>query len=265
MVIGVNALEQREKQRHRRNRKSPSSDDSACNSDSSLSASSTKRNRRRRRARRKKKSKASNTSGPESMVLSLDEQMKYVALDCEMVGIGYRGRKSSVARVTIVGWDGNIIFDEFVKQSVPVTDYRTFVSGVTDADMGAATLTLAECRTKVASLLEGKILVGHALKNDMKALNLSHPWYMTRDTAKYEPFMQIRFNDGVLWPRKLKELAKCKLQRDIQINGQPHSSCEDAMAALDLYKRHMKKWEKAMSYKFNKTNQVQSNQVVVTE
>jgi len=192
------------------------------------------------------------------MVLSLDEQMKYVAMDCEMVGIGYRGRKSSVARVTLVGWNGNIIFDEFVKQSVPVTDYRTFVSGVTDADMGAATLALDECRAKIVTLLEGKILVGHALKNDMKALNLSHPWYMTRDTAKYEPFMQTRFDDGVFWPRKLKELAKFKLQREIQVYGQPHSAYEDAMAALDLYKRHMKKWEMVMSYKLKKTNEVQS-------
>merc|ERR1712232_98580 len=119
-VIGVNTLEKREKRRRRRNKNNnPSSDDSACNSDSSLSASSTTTTRRRRRTRKNKKSGTPNPpSEPEKVILSLEEQMKYVAMDCEMVGVGYRGRKSSVARVTLVGWNGNIIFDEFVKQSV---------------------------------------------------------------------------------------------------------------------------------------------------
>lgn len=266
-VIGVNTLEKREKQRRRQNNNVQSSDDSTCNSDSSISASSTKpkRSRRRRTRKTKKTASPSPSSEPQQHVLSLEEQSKYVAMDCEMVGIGYRGRKSSVARVTLVGWNGGIIFDEFVMQSVPVTDYRTFVSGVTVDDMEAATLTLEECRAQVQTLLEGKILVGHALKNDLNGLKLAHPWYMTRDTAKYEPFMQIRFEDGVLWPRKLKELTKLKLQRDIQVDGQPHSAYEDAMAAFDLYKKHTKKWEKAMQYKINKTKQVQSVQVISTE
>ena len=141
----------------------------------------------------------------------------------------------------------------------------TKLNPITEADIEAATLSLDECRAQVEEFLDGKILVGHALKNDLKALNIEHPWYMTRDTAKYEPFMQIRFDDGVLWPRKLKELAKLKLERDIQTDGQPHSAYEDAMAALDLYKKHMKKWEKAMQYKINKTKEVQSVQVIATE
>ncbi|CAJ1918042.1 unnamed protein product [Cylindrotheca closterium] len=261
-VIGVDALEKRGKRRQNRNM--PSSDDSACNSDSSLSSSSTKPRRRRRRTR-KTKASPNPSSAPEPLVVSLDQQIKYVALDCEMVGCGYLGRRSSVARVTLVDWNGNIIFDEFVKQSVPVTDYRTFVSGITEADLEAAKLTFDECRAQMESLLDGKILVGHALKNDLKALNLKHPWQMTRDTAKYEPFMQTRFDDGVLWPRKLKELAKLKLQRDIQIYGQPHSAYEDAMAAFDLYKKHIKKWEKVMEYKISKTKQVETDQVIAAE
>ena len=125
----------------------------------------------------------------------MQEQTNYVALDCEMVGVGYQGRKSSVARVTMIGWNGEIIYDKFVKQETQVTDYRTFVSGIMESDLSDAELTLGECRREVLQLLEGKILVGHALKNDMKALDISHRWFMTRDTAKYEPFMQTRFDD----------------------------------------------------------------------
>jgi RNA exonuclease 4 len=127
-----------------------------------------------------------------------------------IAGGGRNGNKSLVARVTLVDWNGNVVMDEFVKQSQEVTDYRTFVSGITVADLENAELTLMECQTRVEELLDGKVLVGHALKNDLKALGITHLWFMTRDTAKYEPFMQVPFNDGVLWPRKLKDLLSEK-------------------------------------------------------
>ena len=50
---------------------------------------------------------------------------------------------------------------------------------------------------------------------------------MTRDTAKYESLTQVRFNDGVLWPRKLKDLLSEKVKREIRIPGKPHSPIED--------------------------------------
>ena len=98
--------------------------------------------------------------------------------------------------------------------------------------------------------------MGHALKNDLAALRIHHPWQDTRDTAKYEPFMKTRFDDGVLWPRKLRDLCKEKLGTDIQEFGKAHSPIEDATSALDLYKSVRNKWEKTMQYKINKTNEI---------
>lgn len=43
----------------------------------------------------------------------------------------------------------------------------------------------------MAELLKGRILVGHALKNDLDVLMLSHPRQMIRDTAKYRPYMRV--------------------------------------------------------------------------
>jgi RNA exonuclease 4 len=97
------------------------------------------------------------------------------------------------------------------------------------------------------------MLVGHALKNGLRALGITHPWFMTRDTAKYESFMQVRFNDGVLWPRKLKDLLSEKMKREIRIPGKPHSPIEDALAGMDLYRTARRKWEKAMDCKIKKT------------
>ena len=165
------------------------------------------------------------------------------SLDCEMVGVGQYGATSSVARVTVVDWSGDTLLDSYVIQKQPVTDYRTFVSGITKEDLDSAVLTLDQCRDLVSRLLYNRILVGHALKNDLEALGISHPWWLTRDTATYLPFMKKRPHNTAWWPRKLKELAMEKLDREIQVYGIPHSPIEDAKAALDLYKTVQEKWE----------------------
>lgn len=190
--------------------------------------------------------------------LSEEEKNQYVALDCEMVGIGRYGKYPSLARVCIIDWDGNTLLDLYVRQRFEVTDYRTFVSGVTEQDLIADhAVDLDECRSIVQNLIHDKVVVGHALKNDLRALSIAHPWQRTRDTGKYEPFMKDRFDDGTLWPRKLKDLAHQKLRRTIQEPGLPHCPFEDAQTALDLYKRARTRWEKAMDYKISKTEQIE--------
>ncbi|KAL3941716.1 MAG: hypothetical protein SGBAC_003960 [Bacillariaceae sp.] len=210
--------------------------------------SKNRRGKRKRRQRSRKRGKAQQSFLP--------EESKFLALDCEMVGIGKDGHTSSVARVTVVDWDGNALLDAHIQQDEPVTDYRTFVSGITPQDLNDATMSLNDCRGIVLQLLQNHILVGHALKNDLKALDISHPWWLTRDTAKFEPFMKVRFDDGILWPRKLKELVSEKLHQEIQIEGKPHSPYEDALAAFDLYRSVRPKWESVMAYKIDKTNQI---------
>jgi len=176
---------------------------------------------------------------------------QYVALDCEMVGVGQDGKTSALARVTIIDWDGNIFLDEYVKPDTEVTDYRTFVSGITEEHLvNYATLNLLQCRQIVLEILRNKIIIGHALENDLRALGIDHPWYQIRDTAKYDSFMKVRFNDGVLWPRKLKDLSRERLGREIQVIGKPHSPFEDALAALDLYKLVQKPWETVIEQQF---------------
>lgn len=189
------------------------------------------------------------------------EKLQYVAIDCEMVGLGYYGQYSSLARVCAIDWDGNQLLDLYVRQAYEVTDYRTFVSGITEHDLTSSkAVELHDCRAQVEQLIRGKVLIGHALKNDLHSLGISHPWDQTRDTGKYEPFMKERFNDGVLWPRKLKDLAKGRLRRNIQQLGMPHCPFEDAQTALDLYKHARYRWEKSMQYKINKTKEIEEKQ-----
>lgn len=176
----------------------------------------------------------------------------YFALDCEMVGVGEEGLDSAVARITIVNWENVVVLDTFVKVPVPVTDYRTYVSGITAQDIESdKALSFEEARQAVTNIIGGKILIGHGLENDMHVLGLAHPVSDVRDTACYLPYMKeivdAQTGTPVIRPRKLRDLTREVLGREIQLPGSPHSPIDDAIAALDLYKVSRYDWEKELS------------------
>jgi hypothetical protein len=51
------------------------------------------------------------------------------------VGVGPEARESALARVSIVNFHGAMVLDTFVKTAEKVVDYRTWVSGVREADL----------------------------------------------------------------------------------------------------------------------------------
>ena len=188
------------------------------------------------------------------------DKLRYVAMDCEMVGIGENGIASALARVSLVNWDGDILLDTYVKVNEPVTDLRANVSGISFCHIDGSssnTMNFDEVAAKVQDIISNKILVGHGLKNDLRVLNITHPWESIRDTAKYEPFMKKDGNN--MWiPRKLKELTMEKLGFRIQEEGKPHCSIVDAVAAMQLYQLVSKQWEKVIDYKVKKTREILS-------
>ncbi|GAX14452.1 hypothetical protein FisN_11Hu087 [Fistulifera solaris] len=175
----------------------------------------------------------------------MPSRTSYVAMDCEMVSTTCG---LEVARVVLVDWKGRTVLDTFVKPTYPVTDYLTFISGIVEADLKEAP-GFADVRNDVRNAIYGKILVGHGLENDLAALQLQHPWWLTRDTAYYQPFMQRRECNGeaIYVPRRLKDLCKEKLNKDIQHVGKAHCPAEDAQSALDLYKTHRPRWERCVT------------------
>ncbi|OQR90362.1 RNA exonuclease 4 [Thraustotheca clavata] len=166
-----------------------------------------------------------------------------VAMDCEMVGVGSDGARSVLARCSIVDFDGNVVYDKHVKPMERVTDFRTHVSGIRSKHLRDA-IPFTQCQQEVAEIFEDKILVGHALRNDMQALMLTHPKGMIRDTTKYRPYMRRKVNGTKLFPKSLKNLALEVLKKTIQTGE--HDSVEDARTSLELYKHAMAPWEKAI-------------------
>jgi len=176
---------------------------------------------------------------------------KYIALDCEMVGIGTNGKKSALARVSIVDWNLEILLDTFVQVPMRVTDFRTHVSGVEPKHIKSKNnaMPLNECRDKVVKILKDKILVGHALTNDFKALMTSHPKEMIRDTAKYRPFQ--RYGNGKWRARKLRDLVKENLKGKEGFQEGEHDSVQDAVASMELFQLVFSEWEKELENKKN--------------
>jgi RNA exonuclease 4 len=182
--------------------------------------------------------------GPFSPTAKLTpEEASVIALDCEMVGVGKDGVRSALAQVVVVDYFGRSIYSRYVKVAEAITDYRTAVSGIRPEHQRNAT-PFAIVQKEIEALTRGKLVVGHALRNDMKALLLSHPWRRTRDTALYKPFTR-RSRGGHMKPRRLKHLVKQHLQMDIQTGE--HAPEEDARAALALYKLFRRDWEASMA------------------
>ena len=162
-----------------------------------------------------------------------------VALDCEMVGVGEE-KASALARCSIVDYEGDILYDVYVKPNKPITDYRTQWSGIRPKHMEHA-ISFRSARKKVKRIIKNRTLVGHALQFDLKVLNLKHYPDLIRDTSKHIPLRSLAGFPRNSTP-SLKRLTRQLLKCDIQVNE--HSSVEDARAAMLLYKKCEAQWEK---------------------
>ncbi|KAI9475352.1 ribonuclease H-like domain-containing protein [Zychaea mexicana] len=164
---------------------------------------------------------------------------KYVAIDCEMVGIGEDGVASALARVSLVNFHGAVLLDSYVKPMDRVTDYRTFVSGIKPEHLKDA-MSFREAQQKVNDIIQDRILVGHAVQNDLSVLMLTHPPLMIRDTSKFKAFRELAAGRTP----GLKKLVKEILEIDIQSGS--HSSIEDARFTMMLYRKVKDEWEKEL-------------------
>jgi RNA exonuclease 4 len=175
---------------------------------------------------------------------------KYVAVDCEMVGIGPEpNRDSALARVSLVNFHGHQVYDSYVQipRKIEVTDYRTAVSGIEPRHLRTdVARPFDEVREDLKTLLTGRILVGHAVKNDLDVLILKHDKRFIRDTSKFSKFRALAHIPGRT--PGLKMLADKLLGVEIQVGA--HSSVEDARATMALYRLEKGDFEKEIRQKY---------------
>ncbi|KAF9143405.1 hypothetical protein BG015_000430 [Linnemannia schmuckeri] len=160
------------------------------------------------------------------------DKRKLVAMDCEMC---LTEQGSELTRITLIGEDGKVIYDELVLPTNPITDYLTKYSGMTAERLSGVTTRLVDVQKKLKELINyDTILIGHSLENDMKVLKFAHPFII--DTAR-----TYHHTRGPPSRPSLKWLAHRWLERKIQNGGDNgHDSIEDALTCLDLIKLKIK-------------------------
>jgi len=167
---------------------------------------------------------------------------KYLAIDCEMV----RTRMGQVpAKVGIVDYAGSVVLESYVYvHPQNVVDWQSAASGIEPGDLDGAP-TFEQIQNKVKALLRDKIVVGHAVFNDLAALQHRHPYEDVRDTSLYYP---LRKRVGVEregeYP-SLKKLAATVLQVEIQLGA--HCPVEDARTAMALFMTVREEYEMGLA------------------
>lgn len=174
-------------------------------------------------------------SGP--LDLSDPRPQDYLAIDCEMVGVGSPKIRNALARVSLVDFNGRIILDRFVRPVEPITQYRTRIHGIRPKELRNAPPFLS-IKPQVARLVKHKILVGHGIHHDLDVLLLQHPPEMIRDTSTYPPLSTLA---GTSKP-SLKRLTELLL--GLKIQDPIHCSVDDARATMAIYRTQQDEWEK---------------------
>jgi len=161
--------------------------------------------------------------------LGEDSPLSAYAIDCEMI---FTTRGHELARVTLIDFDGKMVFDWFVETVGRVVDYVTKWSGITEELFKAATRhSFEEVRQELFKYINSKtFVIGHGLDSDLKILKLIH--LRVLDTTILFPH---KF--GPPYKKKLKLLVQEHLFKTIQEeDATGHDSLEDSLAALQLVK-----------------------------
>lgn len=150
------------------------------------------------------------------------------ALDCEMC-LSKDGLV--LTRVSIIDFNINTLYDKLVKPDVPIIDYLTKYSGITEEKLADVTTTLQDVQQDILKIVSADdILIGHSLQSDLNVLKLRHPKVI--DTATI-----FDHKAGPPFRPALRYLASTYLNCDIQTDdGVGHDSIEDSKACMELTK-----------------------------
>jgi len=177
---------------------------------------------------------------------------KAVVLDCEMVGCaachegkdGGRGDDEVVALSVIDFFTGEVIINSLVEPQRPVEDWRSAITGVTQAIMSAAVARgkALQGREGVRAQLwqhvdENTVLVGHSLNFDLKALRVLHTKIVDSAILTAEPVFGKTKRLGRMagLQRLCRELLGLRIRGGASASaGVSHDSLEDVLAAREL-------------------------------
>lgn len=175
---------------------------------------------------------------------------------CYVISTGEEHNRAG--RISVTNIYGQVVYDVFVyypdrpdeiKKNHPPT--KGF--GVTWDDLKPEhnARPISEVEANLRKIFEGRVIVGHAIGNDMKVVS---PWVFdgieTRDTQQLPLYRS--YARGPRYLPALKHLARIVLGRNIQ--GPEHSSVEDARATMDLYLEHREEFDRLQAGEDHRCN-----------
>ncbi|EJW02887.1 hypothetical protein EDEG_02711 [Edhazardia aedis USNM 41457] len=148
-----------------------------------------------------------------------------LAFDCEMVE---SNDIKLLARISFVDKSGNLLYDKFIEPKLPITDYKTEYSGISEETFSEKNksniITYEQLLKDLGNFIhKNTILVGHSLCHDLAVLKIKHKRLI--DTS-----FLFRTKDNRRL--SLKKLASKYLNKSIQSGS--HCSIEDARTTLEL-------------------------------
>jgi DNA polymerase III epsilon subunit-like protein len=160
------------------------------------------------------------------------KKLKAIVIDCEMGGSCFE-RSELILICVSEFFTGEVILHSYVKPSVPVKNWRTEWSGVTDDNIRKAIATgqyldgWQDARARLFEWVDvNTIIMGHAVHNDLQQLRLCHERVI--DTSLLIPRLQGKRHS-------LKGLSADILKQEIQLGGKEGHNClEDTMSAREL-------------------------------
>jgi RNA exonuclease 1 len=153
-----------------------------------------------------------------------------IAIDCEMCEskdplTGAKNAKA-LCRFSVVNAENpeEVLMDTLVKPSWPVTDYRTRINGISKENLENVEFTLRHAQAFMMALCsEETVIVGHAVQNDLVALNMEH--HCVADSS-----FLFHANDSTSASVSLKDLVASIFQK---VMPDTHDSVNDARKALE--------------------------------
>lgn len=146
-------------------------------------------------------------------------------MDCEFVK-SPKG-KDLLARVSLINFKGEVIYDTVVNPEEPIADYITHITGLTKESFVDAP-SYSEVNQYVINMIRGTVIVGHTLLCDLEKFTSMDEVVSYIDVSEFTDYTKDGFRKS-----KLKDLSSHHLNAKIQEGV--HSSIIDARAAMALY------------------------------
>ncbi|XP_029409124.2 uncharacterized protein LOC115066649 [Bactrocera dorsalis] len=154
---------------------------------------------------------------------------KVYALQCKMC---FTGRGLEVTKVMLMGYDGQLVYDQYVQPSTDIVDYWMYYAdnSRTDKLESRSFKRLTDVQQDLIELIDADtILIGHCLEHELRVLRILHNNIVDIAIEFAHPL-------GLFPGRSLQNLAEIYLRCGTQGGSEGADSLDDMRICIELMK-----------------------------